>query len=112
MSILGVTLTFPGLAGMALTLGISIDANILIFERIKEESKIMFHDSVIDVGFKNAFTSILDSNITTLLIGVVLIIFAAGPVRGFAFTLSIGVITSFYSSIFVTKSLIDCFKSK
>lgn len=109
MSIFQVTLTFPGLAGLALTLGISIDANILIFERIREELKILSFDEAVYIGFKNAFRSILDSNVTTLLVAVILFTFAVGPIRGFALILSIGIFTSFYSSVFVTKTLIDFF---
>jgi len=109
MSIFQVTLTFPGLAGLALTLGISIDANILIFERIREELKILSFNEAVYVGFKNAFRSIFDSNVTTLLIAVILFAFAVGPIRGFALILSLGIFTSFYSSVFVTKTLIDFF---
>lgn len=108
MSIVNVVLTLPSLAGIALTVGLSIDANVLIFERIKEESKI--NKNYIENGFKNAFSSIFDSNLTTLIIGLVLAMFATGPIQGFAITLSIGIFTSFYSAIFVTRVLIDCFK--
>lgn len=106
MSVIGITLTLPGLAGIALTIGMSIDANILIFERIKEEQKKEYNVIYcIEKGFKNAFSSIIDSNLTTLLIGLTLFILGHGPVKGFAITLSIGIITSMYSSIFVTKAI-------
>jgi len=108
MSIIGVILTLPGLAGITLTIGMSIDANILIFERIKEElNKNSNYISAINNGFENALSSIIDSNLTTLIIGLVLFIFSNGPVKGFAVTLSIGIITSIYSSIFVTKTIIE-----
>lgn len=110
MSIVGTTLTLPGLAGIALTLAMSIDANVLIFERIKEEeNKEKNIYSAIKKGFKNALTSIIDSNLTTLLIGIILFIFSYGPVRGFAVTLSIGILTSIYSSVFVTQTMINYF---
>lgn len=113
MSIIGVTLTLPGLAGIAITIGMSIDGNILIFERIKEElikEKDLFF--CIESGFKGAYSSIVDSNLTTLIIGLVLFILGNGPVKGFAVTLSIGILTSMYSSIFVTKTFIDYFYLK
>ena len=108
MSIIGVTLTLPGIAGIVLTIGMAIDSNILIFERIKEEKKInLTIENTINKGFKNAITSILDANITTLIIGIVLFMFGYGPIKGFAITLSLGIITSIYCSIIITKSIID-----
>lgn len=107
MSIFGVILTLPGLAGIALTIGISIDGNVLIFERIKEEMKLLTFNDAIDKGFARAFNSIFDSNMTTFLIAFILFIFAGGPVKCFSLALSVGILTSFYSSIFVTKTIID-----
>lgn len=107
MSIIGTTLTLPGLAGIALTIGMSIDANILIFERIKEEIKKQQNITYsIEQGFKNALSGVIDANLTTLLIGLILFFFGHGPIKGFAITLSIGIITSIYSSVFVTKTII------
>lgn len=107
MSIIGVTLTLSGLAGIILTIGMSIDSNILIFERIKEESKISSNMKIIvDNGFKNALSSITDANITTLLIALTLFIIGSGPIKGFAITLSLGIITSIYSSLIITKNII------
>ncbi len=107
MSIIGITLTLSGLAGIILTIGMSIDSNILIFERIKEEQKITSDiNAIADKGFKNAMSSIIDANITTLLMSLILFIIAGGPIKGFAIALSIGIITSIYSSLFVTKNII------
>jgi preprotein translocase subunit SecD len=107
MSILGATLTLPGIAGIVLTIGMSIDANILIFERIKEESVKNFNiNETLIKGFNNAISSIIDANLTTLIIGLSLFILAYGPIKGFAITLSLGIITSIYTSIFVTKNLL------
>jgi len=113
MSIIGVVLTLPGLAGIVLTIGISIDANVLIFERIKEETNMQINSQYsIEQGFKNAFSSIIDSNCTTLIIGLVLFLLGEGPIKGFAITLSIGILTSMYSSIFVTKIIIQSLLKK
>ncbi len=113
MSIIGVTLTLPGLAGIALTIGMSIDANILIFERIREEiKKEKNYIQAIEDGFKHAFSSIIDSNLTTLIIGLVLLILGSGPIRGFAVTLSIGILTSIYSSVFMTETIIKTLITK
>ena len=107
MSVIGIIVTLPGLAGIALTIGMSIDGNILIFERIKEELKSNSMKIAIENGFNNALTSIIDSNITTLIIGLILILLASGPIKSFGITLSIGILTSLYSSIFVSKTIID-----
>lgn len=108
MSIIGVTLTLPGIAGIVLTIGMAIDANILIFERIKEE-KILNStlENAIKNGFKNATTSILDANITTLIVGIVLFTLGHGAIKGFAITLSLGIITSIYCAIIITKSIME-----
>jgi preprotein translocase subunit SecD len=109
MSILEFTLTLPGIAGIILTLGMSIDANVLVFERIKEEirNNVSKRVSIIQ-GYKKAFSTVLDANITTLIVGLVLFIFSSGPVKGFAITLSIGIITSIFTAIFCTQAIIYC----
>lgn len=108
MSILNVTLTLSGLAGIILTIGMSIDSNILIFERIKEESKINSNiNTIVKNGFENALSSITDANITTLLMALILFLIGSGPIKGFAIALSLGIITSIYSALIVTKSIIE-----
>ena len=107
LSFLGATLTLPGIAGIVLTMGISVDANILIFERIKEElrdKKSVF--SALDQGFNQAFRTIIDSNITTLIVAFFLYAFGNGPIKGFAVTLSIGILSSMFSAIILTRMLI------
>jgi protein-export membrane protein SecD len=104
LSLLGATLTLPGIAGIALTMGMAVDANVLIYERIKEElrsGRSML--SSLEAGFSRAFGTILDSHITTLVAGILLYWLGSGPVRGFAVTLSIGVLTSLFSAILVTR---------
>lgn len=102
------TLTLPGIAGIVLTIGMSVDANVLIFERIREElrSGKGLKLSITD-GYKNAYSSILDANITTLLTGIILAIFGTGPIQGFATTLIIGILTSLFSAIFITRLLFE-----
>ena len=108
MSILSATLTLPGIAGIVLTVGMAVDANVLIFERIKEELKNgMPVQSAINAGFGRAFTTILDANITTLLAGVILFAMGTGPVKGFAITLSVGIITSMFTAILVTRLMVN-----
>ncbi|MEN8123896.1 MAG: protein translocase subunit SecDF [Bacteroidota bacterium] len=104
----GAVLTLPGIAGIVLTIGMSVDANVLIYERIKEElhKGKGLKESVND-GFSGALSSILDANITTLLTGIILYIFGTGPVKGFATTLMIGIVTSLFSAIFITRLLIE-----
>jgi preprotein translocase subunit SecD len=107
LSLLGATLTLPGIAGIALTMGMAVDANVLIYERIREEvraGRTML--SSLDAGFKRAFGTILDSHITTLVAGALMFWLGSGPVKGFAVTLSIGVLTSLFSAILVTRLLI------
>ncbi len=109
----GAVLTLPGIAGIVLTIGMSVDANVLIYERIKEElDKGKGLKEAIDDGFGGALSSILDANITTLLTGIILYIFGTGPVKGFATTLMIGIITSLFSAIFITRLLIDWYIKK
>ncbi len=110
MSMLGATLTLPGIAGIILTLGMAVDANVLIYERIREE-----RDAGLEVreavrsGFENALSTIVDANITTLIVAILLFSFGAGPIKGFAVTLSVGVLTSMFSAIFITRALIEYF---
>lgn len=104
----GVTLTLPGIAGILLTIGMAVDANVLIFERIKEELKTgKSVKTSIDAGFHRAMSSILDSNITTIISGFVLYFLGTGAVKGFALTLVIGVILSMFTAIFVTRLIIN-----
>ena len=104
----GATLTLPGIAGIVLTVGMAVDANVLIFERIKEEIR---NGSTplasIELGYKKAFSTILDANITTLIASIILFIFGTGPIKGFAVTLSIGVICSMFTAIILTRILAD-----
>src|ERR1700724_1322853 len=107
LSLLGATLTLPGIAGIALTMGMAVDANVLIYERIREEvrgGRTLL--SALDAGFKRAFGTILDSHVTTLVAGFLMFWLGSGPVKGFAVTLSIGVLTSLFSAILVTRLLI------
>jgi preprotein translocase subunit SecD len=107
LSLLGATLTLPGIAGIALTMGMAVDANVLIYERIREElraGRTML--SALDAGFKRAFGTILDSHVTTLVAGGLMFWLGSGPIKGFAVTLSIGVLTSLFSAILVTRLLI------
>lgn len=102
------TLTLPGIAGIVLTMGMSVDANVLIFERIREELKAgKGLGLAISDGYKNAYSAIIDGNVTTLLTGVILYLFGSGPIRGFATTLVIGIITSLFSALFLTRLIID-----
>jgi SecD/SecF fusion protein len=97
-------LTLPGIAGIVLTLGMAVDANVLIYERIKEELAAgKTHKSAIADGYRNALSAILDSNITTIITAIILFYFGTGPIKGFATTLIIGVITSFFTAVFVTR---------
>ena len=108
MSLLGATLTLPGIAGIVLTLGMAIDANVLIFARIREELAAgASPQRAIHEGFDKAFSAIADSNLTTLLVGGILFAMASGPIKGFAVTLSLGILTSLFSAILVTRALIN-----
>lgn len=107
LSLLGATLTLPGLAGIVLTIGMAVDANVLIFARMKEEAQLGRSPlQVINAGFDNSFTAIVDSQITTLFAAIVLFFFGTGPVRGFSITLGLGVLTSLFTAVLVTKFLI------
>jgi len=108
MSMMGATLTLPGIAGIVLTVGMAVDANVLIFSRIREElANGLPPHSAINSGFDRAFTTILDANLTTLIVAVILYAIGSGPVQGFAVTLSIGIVTSMFTAIVGTRSLIN-----
>lgn len=108
MSMLGATLTLPGIAGIVLTVGMAVDANVLIFSRIKEELKAgLPPQRAISAGFDRAFTAIFDANITTLITAFILFAVATGPVKGFAVTLSLGIMTSMFTAIWGTRALIN-----
>ena len=108
MSLLGATLTLPGIAGIVLTVGMAVDANVLIFSRIREErnSGATVQGSI-SAGYDRAFVSILDANITTLIVALILFLIGSGPVQGFAVTLSIGILTSMFTSIVMTRGLVN-----
>lgn len=107
---LGAVLSLPGIAGIVLTIGMAVDANVLIFERIREElAKGKSQKDANNDGFANALSSILDANITTALTGIILLIFGTGPIQGFATTLLIGIATSLFTSIFITRLLIESY---
>ncbi len=108
MSLLGATLTLPGIAGIVLTLGMAVDANVLIFSRIKEEMAAgASAQRAIHEGYDKAFSAIVDGNLTTLLVGVILFAMGTGPIKGFAVTLSLGIVTSMFSAILVTRAMVN-----
>jgi len=110
---MGAVLTLPGIAGIVLTIGMSVDANVLIYERIKEELragkglKLAIND-----GYKNAYSAIIDANVTTLLTGIILYVFGTGPIKGFATTLVIGILTSLFAAIFITRLIFMAWTAK
>jgi protein-export membrane protein SecD len=108
LSALQATLTLPGIAGIVLTVGMAVDANVLIFERIREEAR---HGrspiNAIDAGFSRALTTILDANITTLIAAVILFQLGSGPIRGFAITLAIGIVTTVFTAFTFSRFLIS-----
>lgn len=107
LSVLQATLTLPGIAGIVLTIGMAVDANVLVFERIREEVRAgRTPISAIDAGYSRAFQTIIDANVTTLIAAVLLYIFGSGPVRGFAVTLAIGIVTSMFTAIMLTRLLV------
>ena len=107
LSGLQATLTLPGIAGIVLTLGMAVDANVLVFERIREESRNFKNVlSAVDAGYRRALTTIFDANITTLIAALLLYYFGSGPVRGFAVTLAIGLVTSMFTAIMVTRLMV------
>jgi preprotein translocase subunit SecD len=104
LSLIGATLTLPGIAGIVLTIGMAVDANVLVFERIKEELKTARGPArAIELGYEKALSAIVDANVTTFIIAVILFMVGSGPVRGFSVTLGIGIITSVFTAIFVTR---------
>ncbi len=109
----GTSLTLPGIAGIVLTIGMAIDANVLIFERIKEELR---NDAglkaAISSGYSKAYWSIFDANVTTLIVGFILFTLGQGPVKGFAVTLMIGIVCSFFSAVFITRVIVEAFSKK
>ncbi|MGY2292916.1 protein translocase subunit SecD [Pseudomonas sp. SDO528_S397] len=108
MSLLGATLTLPGIAGIVLTMGMAVDANVLIFSRIREEIAAgMTVQRAINEGFSRAFTAILDANLTSLLVGGILFAMGTGPVKGFAVTMSLGIFTSMFTAIMVTRAMVN-----
>jgi preprotein translocase subunit SecD len=108
LSVLQATLTLPGIAGIVLTIGMAVDANVLIFERIREEARLGKPPiSAVDSGYREAMRTIIDANLTTLIAAVLLYIFGSGPVRGFAVTLGIGIITSMFTAITLTRLMVS-----
>lgn len=108
LSMLQATLTLPGIAAIALTLGMAIDANVLINERVREEVRNgVPPQSAIKAGYEHAWATILDSNITTLIAGLALLIFGSGPVRGFAVVHCLGILTSVFSAVLVSRGIVN-----
>jgi len=113
LALLNATLTLPGIAGIVLTMGMAVDANVLIFERIKEElreKRSVFQ--AVEMGFDQAYRTIIDSNLTTLIVAFFLFVFGNGSVKGFAVTLSIGIISSMFSAILFTRMMIAIWLKK
>ncbi len=107
LSLLGATLTLPGIAGIVLTMGMAVDANVLIYERIREEGKAGRTPILaIDTGFSKAFGTILDANVTTLIAAVILFQLGSGPIRGFAVTLALGILTTVFTAFLFTRLLV------
>jgi preprotein translocase subunit SecD len=107
MALIGATLTLPGIAGIVLTLGMAVDANVLVFERIREELRLKRGPiRSIELGYEKALTSIIDANVTTMIAAIILFVLGSGPVRGFSITLGVGIVTSVFSAIYVTRLFI------
>jgi len=108
MSLIQATLTLPGIAGIVLTVGMAVDANVLIYERIREELRLgNSPHAAIHAGFERAFTTILDSQLTTLIAAVILFSFGSGPVRGFAVTLFIGILSTLFTAVTGTRAMVN-----
>ncbi|MCA0403867.1 MAG: protein translocase subunit SecD, partial [Proteobacteria bacterium] len=108
MSIIGATLTLPGIAGFVLTVGMAVDANVLIYERIREELRQgMSPQAAVYAGYDRAFSTIIDANLTTLIVGIILFAIGTGPVRGFAIILCLGLVTSMVTSITYTRAIVN-----
>ncbi|TLN24505.1 protein translocase subunit SecD, partial [bacterium] len=113
LAAVGATLTLPGIAGLALTMGMAVDANVLILERIREELRLGKSVlNAIESGYDKAFATIVDANLTTLMAAVVLYFMGSGPVKGFAVTLSIGMVTSIFTAIVFTRGMYEWYLSK
>jgi len=107
LTLLGATLTLPGIAGIVLTMGMAVDANVLIYERIREEQRNgRGMIASIDTGFRRAMNTIIDANMTHLIAALILFQLGSGPVRGFAVTLGLGIITSFFTAVMVTRLIV------
>ncbi|WP_156491687.1 SecD/SecF family protein translocase subunit, partial [Oleiphilus sp. HI0123] len=108
MSMISATLTLPGIAGIVLTVGMAVDANVLIFARIREElANGLSPQQAIHAGYSRAFVAIFDANITTLIAAVILFAVGTGPVKGFAVTLSLGIMTSLFTSVVLTRAIVN-----
>ena len=108
LALMGATLTLPGIAGIALTVGMAVDANIIIYERIREELHLgKTARAAVGAGFENGFSAVLDANVTTAIAGVVLYSYGTGPIKGFAVTLLIGIATTLFTAVFVSRTLMD-----
>jgi preprotein translocase subunit SecD len=108
LAMIGASMTLPGIAGLVLTVGIAVDANVLINERIREELRVgESPQAAIFAGYERAWATILDSNVTTLIAGIALLIFGSGPIRGFAVVHCLGILTSIFSSVVVSRALIN-----
>ncbi len=107
MSVLGATLTMPGIAGIVLTMGMAVDANVIIFSRIREELVERPPQAAIQAGFERAFVTILDANITTFIVAIILLTIGSGPVKGFAVVLAIGIVTSVFTAVTVTRAMVN-----
>jgi preprotein translocase subunit SecD len=113
MALFGATLTMPGIAGIVLTIGMAVDANVLVFERIREEMRLgLTTAAAVDAGFSRAMLAIVDSNVTTVIAALILYQFGTGPVRGFAVTLTIGILASMFTAIFISRILFDVWTGK
>jgi preprotein translocase subunit SecD len=107
LTMLGVALSLPGIAGIILTVGMAVDANVLIYERIREELRNgVTPQAAIKAGFDKAFSAILDSNVTTLIAGIVLFVFGTGAIKGFAVVLSLGILTSMFTALLGSRALL------
>jgi preprotein translocase subunit SecD len=113
MALFGATLTMPGIAGIVLTIGMAVDANVLVFERIREEMRRgLSTAAAVDAGFSRAMLAIVDSNVTTIIAALILYQFGTGPVRGFAVTLTIGVLASMFTAVFISRIIFDIWTGK
>ena len=110
LSMFGATLTLPGIAGMVLTVGMAVDANVIIFERIREELLLgKTARTALSVGYQNAMSAIVDANITTGIAGLVLWQYGSGPIKGFAVTLVVGILASLFTAIYVTRTVFELY---